>query len=122
MTGQRCNTIVGFALAAVICGVVGMSFAAIPLYQIFCTATGYGGTPRIGLGVAPGFNGQLIRVLFNADTSAALPWKFSPDQREVELELGDDQIAFYHAVNLSNHAITGQALYNVTPEKVGKYF
>lgn len=122
MTGGRRNAMVGFVIVTVICGMVGMSFAAIPLYRLFCAATGYGGTPSIGLAVAPGSNGQVIRVRFNADTNAALPWEFAPDQREVELKLGDEQVAFYHAVNLSNRAVTGQALYNVTPDKVGKYF
>lgn len=122
MTGGRRNAIAGCVIVAVICGMVGMSFAAIPLYRLFCAATGYGGTPRTGLVVAPGSNGQLIRVRFNADTNPALPWEFAPDQREVELKLGDEQVAFYHAVNLSSRAVTGQALYNVTPDKVGIYF
>jgi cytochrome c oxidase assembly protein subunit 11 len=99
-----------------------MSFAAIPLYRLFCAATGYGGTPSIGLAAAPGSSGQSIRVSFNADTNPGLPWNFAPDQREVALKLGDEQVAFYHAVNLSSRSVTGMALYNVTPEKVGKYF
>ena len=109
-------------MVAVMVGMVGMSFAAIPLYRLFCAATGYGGTPSIGLATAPGSNGQSIRVRFNADTNPGLPWSFAPDQREVALNLGDEQVAFYHAVNLSGRPVTGMALYNVTPEKVGKYF
>ncbi len=103
-------------------GMVGMSFAAIPLYRLFCAATGYGGTPSIGLAAAPGSNGQPIRVRFNADTNPGLPWTFAPDQAEITLNLGDEQVAFYHAVNQSSRPVTGMALYNVTPEKVGKYF
>jgi cytochrome c oxidase assembly protein subunit 11 len=103
-------------------GMVGMSFAAIPLYRLFCASTGYGGTPSIGLAAAPGSSGQSIRVRFNADTNPGLPWNFAPDQREVALNLGDEQVAFYHADNLSRRPVTGMALYNVTPEKVGKYF
>jgi cytochrome c oxidase assembly protein subunit 11 len=120
-SGQR-NVIVGSAVAAVIVGMVGMSFAAIPLYRLFCAATGYGGTPSIGLATAPGSTGQSIRVRFNADTNPGLPWTFAPDQREVSLNLGDEQVAFYHAANQSSRPVTGMALYNVTPEKVGKYF
>jgi cytochrome c oxidase assembly protein subunit 11 len=119
--GQR-NATVGWALAAVIVGMVGMSFAAIPLYRLFCAATGYGGTPSIGLATAPGSSGQSIRVRFNADTNPGLPWTFAPDQNEVSLNLGDEQVAFYHAANQSGRPVTGMALYNVTPEKVGKYF
>jgi cytochrome c oxidase assembly protein subunit 11 len=122
MTGSRRNTIVGSVVVAAIVGMVGMSFAAVPLYRLFCAATGYGGTPNIGLAAAPGSNGQTIRVRFNADTNPGLPWNFAPDQREVGLNLGDEKIAFYHAVNQSGRSVTGMALYNVTPEKVGKYF
>jgi cytochrome c oxidase assembly protein subunit 11 len=122
MTGGRRNAIVASGVAAVIVGMVGMSFAAIPLYRLFCAATGYGGTPSIGLAAAPGSSGQSIRVRFNADTNPGLPWSFAPDQREVSLNLGDEQVAFYHATNQSPRSVTGMALYNVTPEKVGKYF
>jgi cytochrome c oxidase assembly protein subunit 11 len=122
MNGSRRNTLVAGVLAAVIVGMVGMSFAAIPLYRLFCAATGFGGTPSIGLAAAPGANGQTIRVRFNADTNPALPWKFGPDQTEVSLKLGEEQVAFYHATNEAGRPITGMALYNVTPEKVGKYF
>ncbi len=122
MTGRRRNAIVGSVVVAVIAGMVAMSFAAIPLYRVFCAATGYGGTPSIGLAAAPGPSGQSIRVRFNADTNAGLPWSFVPDQREVALKLGEEQVAFYRAVNLSSRPVTGMALYNVTPEKVGRYF
>ena len=122
MTGGRRNTFLAGVLFAVMIGMVGMSFAAIPLYRLFCAATGYGGTPNIGLAAAPGSNGETIRVRFNADTNPDLPWTFAPDQVEVSLKLGDEQVAFYHAANKSSRPVTGMALYNVTPEKVGKYF
>jgi cytochrome c oxidase assembly protein subunit 11 len=122
MNGGMRNRIVAAAVVAVIVGMIGMSFAAVPLYRLFCAATGYGGTPSIGLAAAPGSNGEIIRVRFNADTNPALPWQFAPDQLEVTLKLGEEQVAFYHAANLSGRPVTGMALYNVTPEKVGKYF
>src|SRR5258708_30835966 len=78
MTSGRRNVIVGSAVAVVIVGMVGMSFAAIPLYRLFCTATGYGGTPSIGLSTAPGSSGQPIPVRFHADTNPGLPWPFAP--------------------------------------------
>jgi len=122
MTVNRRNAVVGSVLVATIIGMVGMSFAAIPLYRLFCATTGYGGTPSIGLAAAPGSSGQSIRVRFNADTNPGLPWAFAPDQLEVALNLGDQQVAFYHATNRSSRPVTGMALYNVTPEKVGRYF
>jgi cytochrome c oxidase assembly protein subunit 11 len=122
MAGGRRNAIVGSVVVSVMAGMVGMSFAAIPLYRLFCAATGYAGTPSIGPAAAPGSSGQSIRVRFNADTNPGLPWTFAPDQLEVALNLGDEQVAFYHATNRSNRPVAGMALYNVTPEKVGKYF
>jgi cytochrome c oxidase assembly protein subunit 11 len=122
MTGSRRNAILGGVVVLAIVGMVGASFAAIPLYRLFCAATGYAGTPSIGLAAAPGSSGQVIRVRFNADTNPGLPWIFAPDQLQVSLNLGDEQVAFYHATNRSNRSVTGMALYNVTPEKVGKYF
>jgi cytochrome c oxidase assembly protein subunit 11 len=122
VTGRRRNSILAGVVAVVMVGMVGMSFAAIPLYRLFCAATGYGGTPSIGLAGAPGSSGQTIRVRFNADTNPGLPWVFAPDQLEVSLNLGDEQVAFYHATNRASRSVTGMALYNVTPEKVGKYF
>jgi cytochrome c oxidase assembly protein subunit 11 len=122
MVDVRRNFIAGLAVAVVIVGMVGLSFAAIPLYRLFCAATGYSGTPNITAAAAPGSNGDMIRVRFNADTNPGLPWLFGPDQLETKLRLGDEQVAFYHAANQSSQAVTGMALYNVTPEKVGKYF
>ena len=122
MKGGPRNNVVAAAVVTAIVGMTGFSFAAVPLYRLFCAATGYAGTPRIGLAAAPGGNGQTIRVRFNADTNSGLPWTFAPDQIEVTSNLGDEQVAFYHATNQSGRSVTGMALYNVTPEKVGKYF
>ncbi len=122
MATNRRNWMLGGVVAAVMAAMTGMSFAAIPLYRMFCAATGFGGTPDITGAVAPGASGQIIRVRFNADTDPGLPWAFAPDQNEVSLNLGDEQVAFYHASNRSSRPVTGMALYNVTPEKVGKYF
>lgn len=122
MTVSRRNAMLGAVVVGMMFGMLGMSFAAIPLYRLFCAATGYGGTPNIGLAAAPGPSGQTIRVRFNANTDPGLPWTFAPDQLDVALSLGAEQVAFYHATNLSSRPATGMALYNVTPERVGKYF
>jgi cytochrome c oxidase assembly protein subunit 11 len=122
MSVRRNNRIVAFAFLGTAIGMVGLSFAAIPLYRMFCTATGFGGTLKIGSGPAPGATGQTIRVYFNADVNPGLPWKFGPAQRQITLPLGEDQLAFYRATNQSDRPVTGTALYNVTPEKAAKYF
>src|ERR1700722_7515134 len=122
MDKRRGNQIIAGIFAVVAVGMVGLSFAALPLYRMFCQATGYGGTPKIGLAAAPGGNGQTIRVRFNADVNPGLPWTFAPDQIEITVPLGEDHLASYAARNKARAAITGVALYNVTPEKAAKYF
>ncbi len=119
---RRRNCVLGSAVGAIVLGMVGVSFAAIPLYKLFCAATGYGGTPKIGIAAAPGGDGRTIRVRFNADINPGLPWTFAPDQTEVTIPLGEDRLAAYHAHNRANRIVTGVALYNVTPEKAAKYF
>jgi cytochrome c oxidase assembly protein subunit 11 len=121
-SGRRGNTAVGLGLAAVVAGMVGVSFAAVPLYRLFCAATGYAGTPKIGEAASPGATAQMVTVRFNADTNPGLPWRFQPAQPEVKLPLGEEQVAFYTAQNEAKTPVTGIALYNVTPETAGKYF
>lgn len=98
-----------------------LTAASVPLYRIFCQATGYGGTPKIG-----GFAGkQLDRTLtirFNADVDPQLPWKFVPAQKEITLHLGETGVAYYHVANALQKELVGVATYNVTPLKAGKYF
>ncbi|MSP01913.1 MAG: cytochrome c oxidase assembly protein [Acetobacteraceae bacterium] len=122
MDTRRANRLTAAAFITVALGMVGLSFAAIPLYRMFCAATGYGGTPKIGVAPAPGGNGYTIRVRFNADTNPGLPWTFAPDQLEVVVPVGEDHLAAYTAHNKARTAVTGVAVYNVTPEKAAKYF
>ncbi len=118
----RNNAFLAGALVVTIAGMTGLSFAAVPLYRAFCAATGYGGTPQIGPAASPGAVARKITVRFNADTNADLPWHFDPVVPKVTLPLGEEQVAYYAARNLSDRPVTGMAVYNVTPEKVGKYF
>lgn len=110
------------SLFAVAFGMLGLSFAAVPLYRVFCAVTGYGGTPQIGPEVSRSVSARTITVRFNADTSPDMPWQFMPEQTQVTLHLGEQQVAFYTARNRADRPITGIALYNVTPDKIGKYF
>jgi cytochrome c oxidase assembly protein subunit 11 len=118
--GNQTRTLV--ALLGVIAFMTGMSFAAVPLYRAFCQATGFAGTPQIGPEASPGAVAENITVRFDANTSPNLPWHFSPDQESVTIHLGAEQVAFYHATNTAKVPVTGVALYNVTPERVGRYF
>ncbi len=116
------NTVIGGAAAVFIAGMVGLSFASVPLYRMFCAVTGYDGTPQIGPAAPTTRVERSITIAMNADTSPQLPWAFGPEQRSVTMKLGEEQLAFYDGKNLSDHTITGHALYNVTPDVVGRYF
>ena len=122
MTKPGRNLWLAASLASVTLAMLGASFAAIPLYRVFCAVTGYGGTPQIGPELSPGVAAGKITVRFNADVNPGLPWQFTPEQDKVTLHLGDQQVAFYTAQNEAATPVTGIALYNVTPDKVGKYF
>ena len=111
-----------FALAALGFVMLGASFAAVPLYRAFCRVTGYGGTPQIGGIAAGGQNDGSVVVRFNADVDGGLPWSFGPDQNQLTVGLGDEQVAFFHARNQSAGPVQGIALYNITPEKAAHYF
>ena len=122
MRGRRPNALLALGLGGVVAGMVGMSFAAVPLYRMFCAATGYGGTPQIGPAVSASVSEQTVTVRFNADTNPGLPWAFRPEQKQVTLKLGEERVAFYTARNDADVPVTGIATYNVTPDKIGRYF
>jgi cytochrome c oxidase assembly protein subunit 11 len=116
------SKVLGIALAGVVGGMLALSFAAVPLYRVFCAVTGYGGTPQIGMAESASVSNQRVTVRFDAVTSPELPWRFAPEQQQVTLRLGDEQVAFYRARNEAKTPVTGIAVYNVTPDKVGRYF
>ncbi len=116
------KSLVPVALVVIVAGMTGMSFAAVPLYRAFCAATGFAGTPDIGAKDSTGTVAQTVTVRFNADVNAHLPWQFGPDQSAVTVKLGQETLATYHAANDSAEPLVGVAVYNVTPETVGKYF
>ncbi|KAG8933263.1 Cytochrome c oxidase assembly protein cox11, mitochondrial [Tulasnella sp. 419] len=114
--------------SAVILFISGASYAAVPTYRAFCGATGYNGTPMTTPGrftadrLVPVTEAKSIKVHFNADKSAALPWSFTPQQKYVVVKPGETSLAFYTAKNNSSEDIIGIATYNVTPGKVAPYF
>ena len=111
-------------VVTIVIGMIGLSYAAVPLYDLFCRTTGFGGTPVTLKEDAndknlPSVN---IKVQFNSDVAGGLNWKFIPVEREVIVKTGTNNLAFYTAKNLSESAVTGIATFNVTPPKIGKYF
>lgn len=122
MTSLSKNTRTGVVLFGVAVGMVGMSYAAVPLYQLFCQVTGFGGTPKIVAEGSVEVLERTVRVRFNADTDRNLPWNFKPVQSAVELKLGEQGLAYYEARNDSSEPVIGTATFNVTPLKAGQYF
>jgi cytochrome c oxidase assembly protein subunit 11 len=117
------NLRTGLIAGTVACSMVGVGFAAVPLYRIFCQKTGFGGTARIDEGAkAPGDNGRMVTVRFDANVSSKLGWSFEPEQKTERVAIGARQIAFFDATNLTDKPITGSAAFNISPDQSAQYF
>jgi len=109
-------------LVAIALGMLGMAWAAVPLYSLFCRVTGYGGTTQVATNGADRVLDRMITVRFDASTDRAMPWEFRPLQNEVRLRIGETALAFYEAYNPTDRAVAGSATYNVAPFSMGGYF
>jgi cytochrome c oxidase assembly protein subunit 11 len=116
------NTRTGLAVLFVVALMAGLSYAAVPFYRIFCQITGFGGTTQVA-GAAPDkVVDRIVRVRFSGNVSRGMPWRFAPQQQEIAVKLGQKAQISFNAENLSDRAIKGTAVYNVTPNKTGAYF
>lgn len=120
-TAERKNAKTALMMALIVAAMIGLAFASPALYRAFCAATGFDGTP-LRAEKAPGAVAGEVRVRFDANTHPGLPWRFEPVQRTIDVAPGAQTQIFYRAHNLSARAITGQAVFNVSPDQVGKYF
>ena len=116
------------ATVAAICGfvvvlMVGAAYAAVPFYNWFCRATGFNGTTQVAT-AAPSAAplARTIAIRFDSNVAGGLPWKFEPEQTEIEVRIGEVTTVFYKVTNQSARTTTGQAAYNVAPLTVGAYF
>ncbi|WP_203294807.1 cytochrome c oxidase assembly protein [Maricaulis parjimensis] len=116
------NTRVALMAAATSITMVGAAFAAVPLYNLFCAVTGYGGTTTIATGEAGAILDREMTVLFDANVNRNLGWEFSPVQRSMTVRVGETALAYYTATNITDHPITGVATFNVAPFKAASYF
>ncbi|MCG8357560.1 MAG: cytochrome c oxidase assembly protein [Kiloniellales bacterium] len=119
---RRRNATTVVLLSGLVAGMTGLSFAAVPLYRLFCQVTGLGGTTQVADSLPETVADRVMTVRFNADIDPELPWRFRPSQRAVEVRVGEPGLAFYEATNLAERPVTGTAVFNVTPLKAGRYF
>ena len=99
-----------------------MGWAAVPVYDLFCRVTGYGGTTQVRAEGAAEILDHSIRIRFDASRAADMPWQFRPVERTMEVRLGETALAFYEAYNPTDEPVAGIASYNVTPYETGRHF
>jgi len=109
-------------LIAVVAGMVGLSFASVPLYRLFCAATGYEGTTQRATAAPADISRARVTVRFNTEIANDLNWEFRPLVQSVEVHPGEQTQVFFRAINRSSSGVTAQATFNVTPAKSGIYF
>jgi cytochrome c oxidase assembly protein subunit 11 len=109
-------------LVSVVAGMVGLSFASVPLYRLFCQATGVGGTTQRADRAPANASDVVVTIRFNAETAPDLGWEFHPLQDAVTVHPGEQRQIFYRAVNKTTQPVTAAATFNVTPAKSGIYF
>ena len=116
------NGMLAVLLVAVVAGMGGLVAASVPLYRLFCAATGYNGTTQRATAAPDDIASAYVTVRFDAEISPDLAWEFRPEQPEVRVHPGQQTQVFFRAVNRSSETTTGSATFNVTPTKSGIYF
>ena len=119
----------GLLAGGIAVAMMGLAFASVPLYRVFCQVTGFGGTTmKVDASTLPSeaqvkaLAGKTVRVRFDGNVRGGLPWQFGPAQGPVEVKIGEQNIIYYKAASSADVATTGSATFNVTPDAAGKYF
>lgn len=120
-TGRR-HAVVAGACAAFIATMAAVTYASVPLYAMFCSLTGFGGSTRVGQTAPATPLEREITISFDANVAPGLPWNFAPDQREMTVKVGATSMAHYTAQNRAGSETRGNATYNVSPPQAGAYF
>ena len=119
---SRKNARLGLTILAVVIGMGTLAYASVPLYDLFCRVTGFGGTTQTSQTLPETIIDRTITINFNADIGNNLPWEFTPEERAIDVKLGQKGLTAFNARNKSMKPVAGTAVYNVTPLKAGKYF
>jgi cytochrome c oxidase assembly protein subunit 11 len=118
----RRDILVAFCCGGLVAVMIGLSFAAVPLYSWFCRTTGYGGTTQVAKALPQQVSNRTITVRFDSNVAAGLPWRFEPEQRTIDVKLGQVVTVYYSVTNQAARMTAGQAGYNVSPPTTGAYF
>lgn len=116
------NARLAWRLVAVVGGMLGLAYAAVPLYEAFCKATGFNGTPLVAQEGDRPIISRTVQVRFDSNVDPNLAWRFEPLQREIKVQLGEEKLVHFRATNISQRPIVGTATYNVTPERTAGWF
>ncbi len=119
LTGIQKSTV---QAVAVVTFMFGMGWAAVPLYDLFCRVTGYGGTTNTAAESRGVVLDETMRIRFDASVARDFPWEFRPEERTAEIQIGEVGLAFYEAYNPTDEPIAGTASYNVSPYEAGRFF
>ena len=119
---RRRDLTVAVACAAAIAAMGALSYAAVPLYRLYCQATGFGGTTQKAVTPSERVLDRVITVRFDANVGSGLPWRFEPVQQRLDVKVGENVLAFYRATNTSDEPVKGTATFNVSPDIAGLYF
>ena len=122
MNSRRRNAVTVLASLGIVAGMVGLSYASVPLYRLFCQVTGYQGATRTALRAPDAASAATITVRLDANVNSALPWSFAPETPAVTMALGESVTAVFRVKNLSDRPTVGSAAFNVTPFDSGQYF
>ncbi len=118
----KSNRTVVLSCVAAVAAMGALTYAAVPLYQMFCQVTGFGGTTQRA-DAAPGVVlDRTVTVRFDSNVAKGLTWTFEPVQRTIDVKIGQEMLAFYRATNTSDKPVTGTASFNVSPESAGLHF
>ena len=118
----RKNLRVAAAAASVAVAMVGLAYASVPLYSMFCEVTGFGGTTQRADVAPETATDKFITIRFDANTAGSLGWNFHPVQTVMKVRIGEQNMAHYSATNNTGKVVTGSAMFNVTPIEAGAYF
>ena len=118
----RRNRRVATISAGVVVAMIGLAYASVPLYSLFCQVTGFGGTTQRAESAPDKPIDRMMTIRFDANVAGSLPWVFEPAQRSMDVQVGVENFAHYRATNTSQLELTGTAVFNVTPDVAGAYF